>query len=264
MRSAGSSRRDRTRRWSSSTPAPSISDPPLAQTALIARVNGNPIRSIYVYSRPEWTALVTQANSPIHTVQDLRGQRIAVTRGTDPHIFLVRALASAGMTEHDVKLVLLQHPEGRIALDRGDVQAWAGLDPMMAQAQLENDDRLFFRRPEWNTWGVLNAREEFAQAHPDLVRRVLIVYETARRWAVAHPADLKTMLSSAMKLPEPVVALQLTRTDLSSGAIGAKQAATIIAAGKALQTAGVLPASADVTAVTNQMIDPDFTRAIGA
>ena len=92
----------------------------------------------------------------------------------------------------------------------------------MAQAQLENDDRLFFRRPEWNTWSVLNAREEFAQARPDLVRRVLTVYETARHWAVAHPADLKTMLSSAMKLPEPVVASQLARTDLSSGAIGAK------------------------------------------
>src|SRR6476646_1791850 len=63
--------------------------------ALVARINGNPIKSIYVYSRPEWTALVTTRDSPIKTVADLRGKRVAVTRGTDPHIFLVRALLAA-------------------------------------------------------------------------------------------------------------------------------------------------------------------------
>jgi sulfonate transport system substrate-binding protein len=81
--------------------------------ALIGKVNGNPIRTIYVYSRPEWTALVTMPDSPIKTVADLKGQRIAVTRGADPHIFLVRALAEAGLSEKDVRLVLLQHPDGR-------------------------------------------------------------------------------------------------------------------------------------------------------
>ena len=89
--------------------------------ALVAKINGNPIKSIYVYSRPEWTALVTGARSEIAKVADLKGKRVAVTRGTDPHIFLVRALADAKLTEKDVKLVLLQHPDGRTALDRGDV-----------------------------------------------------------------------------------------------------------------------------------------------
>jgi sulfonate transport system substrate-binding protein len=60
--------------------------------ALVAKINGNPIKSIYVYSRPEWTALVTAKDSKIASVADLRGKRVAVTRGTDPHIFLVRAL----------------------------------------------------------------------------------------------------------------------------------------------------------------------------
>src|SRR3954453_21115249 len=113
--------------------------------ALIGKSNGNPIKSIYVFSRPEWTALVTQKGSPIKSVADLKGQRIAVTRGTDPHIFLIRALAGAGLSDKDVKLVLLQHADGRTALDRGDVAAWAGLDPMMAAAEIENSDRLFFR-----------------------------------------------------------------------------------------------------------------------
>ena len=70
--------------------------------ALVARINGNPIRSIYVYSRPEWTALVTTKDSKIASVADLKGKRVAVTRGTDPHIFLVRALLGAGLSEKDI------------------------------------------------------------------------------------------------------------------------------------------------------------------
>src|ERR1700752_2336008 len=106
--------------------------------ALVARINGNPIKSVYVYSRPEWTALVTTKDSRIATVADLKGKRVAVTRGTDPHLFLVRALLSAGLTDKDITPVLLQHADGKTALIRGDVDVWAGLDPMMAQAEIED------------------------------------------------------------------------------------------------------------------------------
>lgn len=232
--------------------------------ALIGKINGNPLKSIYVYSKPEWTALVTMKDSPIHTVADVKGQRIAVTLGTDPHIFLVRALATAGLTQKDVKLVLLQHPDGRTALERGDVAAWAGLDPMMAAAEVESGARLFYRNPDANTYGVLNVREAFAAQNPELVRRVLVTYEKARRWSVEHPAELKALMVAAMKLPDAVVARQLERNDLSSGAIGDKQAATIIEAGKALQQAGIIQDDVDVTAVTGKMIDPTFARAAGA
>jgi len=232
--------------------------------ALIGKINGNPLKSIYVYSKPEWTALVTMKDNPIHTVADLKGQRIAVTLGTDPHIFLVRALATARLTQKDVKLVLLQHPDGRTALERGDVAAWAGLDPMMAAAEIESGARLFYRNADANTYGVLNVREAFAAQNPELVRRVLVTYEKARRWSVEHPADLKALMVAAMKLPDAVVARQLERNDLSSGAIGDKQAATIIEAGKALQQAGIIQADVDVTAVTGKMLDPTFARAAGA
>src|ERR1017187_1239862 len=79
--------------------------------ALVAKINGNPIKSIYVYSRPEWTALVTTKDSTISKVADLKGKRVAVTRGTDPHIFLVRALLDAGLSEKDITPVLLQHAD---------------------------------------------------------------------------------------------------------------------------------------------------------
>ena len=232
--------------------------------ALVARVNGNPLRSIYVFSRPEWTALVTAANSPIRTVAELKGQRVAVTRGTDPHIFLVRALAEAGLTERDVKLVLLQHADGRTALERGDVVAWAGLDPMMAAAEIDSHARLFYRKPEANSWGILNVREAFAAEHPDLVRKVLTVYETARKWALANPAELTAMMVAATKLSDAVIARQLERTDMTSGHIGEAQATTIVAAGKALQAAGVLDQAQDMAAITKGMIDDSYVRAIGA
>src|SRR5689334_17103919 len=159
--------------------------------ALVAKINGNPIKSIYVYSRPEWTALVTGKDSKIASVADLKGKRVAVTRGTDPHIFVVRALQSAGLSEKDITPVLLQHPDGKAALIRGDVDAWAGLDPMMAQAEIQDGAKLFFRKPEANTWGILNVREAFAKDHPDLVRRVLAVYEEARKDALANYDELK-------------------------------------------------------------------------
>src|SRR4029077_10414356 len=115
-----------------------------------AENNGKPIKTNYVYSRPEWTALVTTRDSQITSVADLKGKRVAVTRGTDPHIFLVRALLGAGLSEKDITPVLLQHADGKTALIRGDVDAWAGLDPMMAQAEIEDSAKLFFRDPAAN------------------------------------------------------------------------------------------------------------------
>ncbi|HEX2655916.1 MAG TPA: aliphatic sulfonate ABC transporter substrate-binding protein [Xanthobacteraceae bacterium] len=224
--------------------------------ALVGRINGNPIKSIYVYSRPEWTALVTRKDSPITKVSDLKGKSVAVTRGTDPHIFLVRALQEAKLTEKDVKIVLLQHPDGKTALIRGDVDAWAGLDPMMAAAEIEDGAKLFYRKPEANTWGVLNVREDFLKDHPDLVRRVLAVYEQARRYSLANPDDVKRAFVAATKLPDAVVEKQLKeRTDLTNGRIGAPQHDSILAAGLALREAGVIPANVDVKAAVDGLID---------
>jgi sulfonate transport system substrate-binding protein len=229
--------------------------------ALIARVNGNPIRSVYVYSRPEWTALVTTAKSGIKTVADLKGKRVAVTRGTDPHIFLVRALAEAKLTERDVRLVLLQHQDGRLALERGDVDAWAGLDPLMAAAEIETGAVLFHRKAADNTWGILNVREEFAEKNPALVRAVLKAYEEARKWSIENPAELTRLLVNVTKLPEPVVARQLQRTELTHGPIGSAQIETIVGAGEALKQAGILPATTDIQSAVDGLLDRRFTTA---
>ncbi len=230
--------------------------------ALVGKINGNPIKSIYVYSRPEWATLVTRPETGIKTVADLKGKRVAATRGTDPHIFLIRALQEAGLTEKDITLVLLQHGDGKAALIRGDVDAWAGLDPLTAAAEIENGAILFHRNKEANTWGILNVREDFAKAHPDAVKRVIAAYEQAREWSIAHLDELKKQLVEVTKLPDAVIERQLKeRTELTYAKIGQQQKDSILAAGLALQKAEVIKADVDVPAVVDALIDGTFTTA---
>jgi sulfonate transport system substrate-binding protein len=230
--------------------------------ALLGRINGDPIKSIYVYSKPEWTALVTRKDTAINTVADLKGKRVAVTRGTDPHIFLVRALLSAGMTEKDISEVLLQHPDGKTALIRGDVDAWAGLDPMMAQAQVEDGARLFYRNKDANTYGILNASEDFLNKYPELTKRVLAVYDQERKYCLANYDEEKRVFMNVTKLPAPVVDIQLKeRTDLTNNRIGPAQRDTILQAGLALQKAGVIAANVDVKKNLDDLVDDRFVSA---
>ena len=185
-----------------------------------------------------------RARTPgITKVEDLKGKRVAVTRGTDPHIFLVRALQEAKLTEKDVKLVLLQHPDGRTALERGDVDAWAGLDPLMAAAEVESGAKLFYRNAAANTWGVLNVREAFAKDNPALVTKVLKAYEEARAYCARQSGRAE---EDAHRLHQ---ALRRRSSSASSSApssrirpSGKPQTDTILAAGLALQEAGVIPA----------------------
>jgi sulfonate transport system substrate-binding protein len=81
-------------------------------------------------------------------VEDLKGKKVAMVRGTDPHIFAVRALLAAGLSDKDITPVLVQqHADGGTALLRGDVDAWAGLDPMMAQHEVKDGARLSTANP---------------------------------------------------------------------------------------------------------------------
>lgn len=224
--------------------------------SVIGRANGLPIKAVYAYSKPEWTALVTTPDSGIETVADLKGKSVAVTRGTDPHIFLLRALDAAGLTERDIRPVLLQHPDGYTALSKGQVDAWAGLDPHMAKGELEGNARLFYRNADLNTYGILNVREEFAEAHPYLVSRVLAVYERARQHALSHPEELKAVLIEAARIEPEVAARQLDqRTDITDPVIGRDHRETFLAAGEILQRIGIIRDDVDIAATVEALID---------
>jgi sulfonate transport system substrate-binding protein len=230
--------------------------------ALIGKANGNPIKAIYVYSRPEWTALVVRKDSLIAKVQDLKGKKVAVTRGTDPHIFLLRALHDAGMTEKDIEIVVLQHPDGRIALEKGDVDAWAGLDPMMAQTELQTGAKLFYRNLDFNSYGVLNVREEFARQYPAYVERVLAAYEKARLWSIQNPDEFHKVFAGTAKLDDAVVTKVLQRTDLTSPQIGDAQKKVITAAGDVLKQNNVIKNDTNVDLTVDNLIDPQYGQSV--
>ena len=228
--------------------------------ALVAKINGNPIKSIYTYSRPEWTALVATKDSKITKLEELRGKKVAMVRGTDPHIFTVRALLSVGITDKDYTPVLVQqHADGGTALLRGDVDAWAGLDPMMAQHEVQDGARLFYRNPDANTWGILNVREDFLKSNPVIVRRVLAVYEDARKYSLANYPELKKTFIGVTGLADGVVDKQLKeRTGLTFNKVGPAQRESIYQAGIALQKGGVIKPDVDVKKAVDDLIDDKY------
>ncbi|RPH69074.1 MAG: aliphatic sulfonate ABC transporter substrate-binding protein [Myxococcaceae bacterium] len=227
--------------------------------ALLARTNGVPLKVVYVYSKPEWAALVVPKDSPVKSVAELKGKKIAATRGTDPFFFLLRTLQANGLRQIDVELVNLQHADGRTALERGQVDAWAGLDPHLAASELQAGSRLLSRNIDFNTFGTLNAREEFLRAHPEVVRTVLAQYERARAWILAHPGEAVQILAEAAKLSPEVARKQLTeRTvlDRDVGVPGEKLRAALAAVVPILRSEKLVAPGADPEKALSELLAP--------
>lgn len=230
--------------------------------ALMAKAKGAPIQSVYIYSKPEWTALVAGKDSTIKSVEELKGKKVAATVGTDPYIFLLRALDQVGLTAKDVEIVNLQHGDGASALTTNQVDAWAGLDPHMARVEVETNANLFYRNVDFNTYGVLNVRSEFAKEYPEQVKKVIEVYEKARKWAIEHPEELAEILVKHAQISPEVAKKQLERNDFSEPVPGEKQIEALNAAGVVLQKSDIIDKNTDVSALVNELINPEFAKEV--
>ncbi|MFC8304300.1 aliphatic sulfonate ABC transporter substrate-binding protein [Specibacter sp. NPDC057265] len=229
--------------------------------ALLARANNSPIKTISLYSQPEWSALVVGKNSGIKTVADLKGKSIAATKGTDPYFFLVQALEEAGLSTKDVTVENLQHADGKAALANGSVDAWSGLDPIMATAEQEGAT-LFYRNLDFNTYGFLNATESFLQNQPELAQTVVDAYEKARVWAAANPEETAQILADAAGLkPEVATTVILERSNLDvSGIPGDKQRAVLTKIGPTFVELGDVKSQADVDAALESLLDDSLAQ----
>lgn len=231
--------------------------------ALLARANGNPIRSPYIYSRPEWTALVVPKNSPIRTLADLKGKKIAATKGTDPYLFLLRALDTVGLSRRDIEHVSLQHADGRAALEQGRVDAWAGLDPHMAAAELEGGARLLYRNVAFNTYGFLNVREEFLATRPQESARVIKAYERARAWTRANLSEAAKILAAEAKVSLPVALLQVKlRSDFSNPQPAAEHLRALQLAAPILLEEQLVKPGTDLNKTIAGLVDTSFSRTL--
>lgn len=230
--------------------------------ALLARSNGSPIKTIGVYSQPEWSALVVPADSDITSVADLAGRNVAATSGTDPYFFLVQALATEGLTPNDVTVQNLQHADGWAALQSGAVDAWSGLDPIMGGA-IESGAKFLFRDVDFNSYGVLNATEAFLEEDPDLAQAVIDAYEHARAWALENPEETIAILAEAAGIDEAVATQVIEeRSNLDvSGIPGDDQRAVFTTIAPILVELDAVTEQSLVDTALDELLDPTYAEA---
>ncbi|WP_035776555.1 aliphatic sulfonate ABC transporter substrate-binding protein [Arthrobacter sp. H5] len=227
--------------------------------ALLARSNGSPIKAIDIYSQPEWSALVTTPDSGITSVEDLRGKSVAATKGTDPYFFLLQALESAGIDQSEVTVQNLQHADGWAALNNGSVDAWSGLDPIMASAEQDGAE-LFFRNIDFNTYGFLNATEDFLTESPELAQTVVNAYEKARAWAKENPEETAQILADVAGIEvELANAVIIERTNLDvDPAPGEAQRAVLEKIGPVFVETGDVSSQEQIDEALASLFDDSF------
>lgn len=219
---------------------------------------GAPIKAVYVFARPEWDAIVVQRDSPINSMKELRGRKIAAASGTDSYLFLLRALRDAGMHKEDVRIIPMSHQEGSAALELKCVDAWAGTHPYAALSQLEKGSRVICGNDLVNSYGVLNISEEFARKYPDAVLRVIKVYEKARKWALRHPDDLEVIFAEEARVSLPVSKLVLSRFDFSRPIIDRNDLRVLKDESPFLKEEKLIRKDTDMDKVIEELIDTSF------
>lgn len=230
--------------------------------ALLARSNGSPIKTIDVYDQPEWAALVVPADSDIQSVADLAGHSVAATKGTDPYFFLLQALDEAGVAPDSVEVQNLQHADGKAALENGSVDAWAGLDPLMAASEADAGSRLLYRNIDFNTYGLLNATESFLDASPDLAQVVVDAYEKARAWAQENPDQVVSILAGVASIDPAVAEKVITeRTTFDIDPVpGDAQRAVLEVVGPIFVQSGDVQTQAAVDDALDSLFEPSFAE----
>lgn len=229
--------------------------------ALLGHANGTPNTVVAWLSRGESTALLTLPDSGISTIEDLRGKKVAATRATEPYLFLLRALEKANIPASEVEVVPLQHPEGRLALESKQVDAWAALDPDFAITELKAGSVPFHRDQSLITGGVLNVHSGFAEQNPELVELVLRGVVWATRYAKDNPQEAIELYGAAGKLDADVAERSFTRNVLDQFQITDADVAGLVASGEILKSSGAIPADTDIEAATRDLLDPKFINA---
>ncbi|WP_218854901.1 ABC transporter substrate-binding protein [Paractinoplanes atraurantiacus] len=175
-------------------------------------------------------------------------------------------MEKAGLKPGDVTVVNLQHADGRTALERGDVDAWSGLDPIMAQTQLDQGSKLIFRNIDFNSYGILNATERFIEKQPELAQAVVNAYERARKWIQDNPDQAVALYAREAKISPEVAKLVLTeRTRLDIDPVpGAAQKAVFESILPVLVADANVKSEASAREAIDSLFEPRFATARSA
>jgi len=151
-------------------------------------------------------AIFVPRDSPLRTVAELKGKRVAFQKGSGSHFLLASALQKAKLTLRDVTPVYLSPSDARAAFVSGSIDAWVVWDPYFASAQKSYQVRVlsdFTGLPLAN--GFYLASRRFVAQSPQLVSALLEHVAATGRWVAAHPQQVSTLLAPLMGLPPDIV-----------------------------------------------------------
>jgi sulfonate transport system substrate-binding protein len=169
---------------------------------------------------PTGEAILVAKDSPIHSVVDLKGKRIAFNKGSNVHYLVVAALEKAGLNAADIEPVYLAPADGRAAFERGSVAAWAIWDPYLAAGQAATQARVLVdgtglaKNPQF----YLSSRS-FADGQATIVHAILDEIAKTDEWAANHQTEVAQLLAPHTGLPLDVLGVALGRLGYGSAAI---------------------------------------------
>ncbi|MCJ2082455.1 ABC transporter substrate-binding protein [Methylobacterium sp. J-090] len=171
-----------------------------------AAAAGVPVKAFLAFrNRQDGLAILAAKDSPLRTVHDLKGKRIATNRGSIGHQVVLAALEEAGLPADAVTLSFLPPADAKIALASGSVDAWATWEPYTSTAELAGIARVV-RDGNGITPGLTFAVASAAALRDK--RAVLADFgerlTRARTWALADPAPYAAVWSKLIGLPESV------------------------------------------------------------
>jgi sulfonate transport system substrate-binding protein len=154
---------------------------------------------VYLAAAPDVgkrSGILVREDSGITKIADLKGKRVAFTRGSSAHNVVVRLLANAGLTFADIQPVDLQPADAAAAFRNGGIDAWAIWDPFFALGQRFPNARTLSDAEKAPSNRFFLAGADYAAQNPDAVSTFVQELDHASRWATAHPADLAALFSS--------------------------------------------------------------------
>ncbi|MGO4280949.1 sulfonate transport system substrate-binding protein [Cupriavidus sp. OV038] len=163
---------------------------------------------------PTAQAIVVRQDSPIRTVAQLKGQRVAFAKGAGAHYLLVEALAEAGLSVRDIEPAYLTPADARAAFERGSVAAWVIWDPFLAAVQRQANARILRDGTKLASYRRFYlAATPYAKRRPDVLA---VVYDELRRagdWIKRNPGPAAAWHAPLIGLdPATVEAANLRRT----------------------------------------------------
>jgi len=170
---------------------------------------------VYVANEPPASsgeAILVPKDSPIKTVADLKGKKVALNKGSNVHYLLVKLLEKAGVRYSDIDTIFLTPADARAAFERGSVDAWVIWEPFFAAAQRQTGARILADGD-----GVVSNHQFFLAARPYAKKRAdvvaIIIEELAKvdEWAKTNTKDAAAVLKPQIGLDQATLELALSR-----------------------------------------------------